>query len=360
MEFNIALIPGDGIGPEVIKEATKVLDKVGELFSHTFKYTEVDAGGIAIDKHGEPLPQKSLEICKKSDAILLGAIGGAKWISLPLEQKPERALVILRKELELYANLRPAVLQDVLKDASPLKPEITEKGINIMVARDLIGGMFFCEKGIREGINGKEAYDVECYSEKEVRRIAIKAFEIARKRNKRLTSIDKANGLLSSELWRNVVNDVAKDYPDIELEHMYVDNASMQILRNPSHFDVIVASNAFGDIIADEASEIVGSIGILPSASLGDTKPAMFEPNQLHNSSPEIVGKNIANPIALILSAALMLRHSFNLEKEAKAIEDVVTSVLEKGYRTKDIMSDGMKLVGTKEMGDLIVEFLKK
>ncbi|AZV58630.1 3-isopropylmalate dehydrogenase [Clostridium sp. AWRP] len=360
MKFNVALIPGDGIGPEAIEQAVKVLDKVGEIFSHEFKYTKVCAGGAAVDKYDKPLPEETLDICKKSDAVLLGAIGGDKWSNLPLNKKPEKALLTLRKELGLYANLRPAVLQRSLKNDCPLKSELVKDGIDMIIIRELTGGMYSGEKGVRQGKDGKEAYDVECYSENTVRRIASKAFEIALKRRKKVTSIDKANVLESSMLWRNTVNEVAKNYPEIELEHIYVDSASMKILKNPGAFDVVLASNAFGDIIADEASQIVGSIGTLPAASLGEKSLGMFEPNQIHSSVQDIAGKNTANPIAVIMSSAMMLRYSFNLNEEASAIEKAVSETLENGYRTRDMMTDGMKLVGTREMGDAIVKLLSK
>ncbi|WP_058486613.1 3-isopropylmalate dehydrogenase [Defluviitalea phaphyphila] len=356
MNFNIATIPGDGIGPDIIEQAVLVLNKIGEKFGHTFNYTEVLAGGAAIDAKGEPLPQETIDICKKSDSVLLGAVGGPKWDNLPGDKRPEKALLGLRGELGLFANLRPATLHKALKDACPLKPEIIGDGLDILVVRELTGGIYFGERGRRDSINGEEAYDTECYSVKEVERIAKIAFDSAMKRNKKVTSVDKANILESSRLWRSVVEKVAKDYPEVELNHMYVDNAAMQLVRNPKQFDVIVTSNMFGDILSDEASMITGSIGMLPSASLGEGTLGMYEP--IHGSAPDIAGQNKANPIATILSAAMMLRYSFNLEKEASCIEDAVTKVLEENYRTGDIMSEGMKLVGTKEMGELIINAL--
>ncbi len=353
MKFNIALIPGDGIGPEVISQTTKVLDKIGERFSHIFNYTEIDAGGIAIDKHGEPLPQKTIDVAKASDSVLLGAVGGWKWDTLPGNMRPERALLGLRGELELYANLRPAVLHDALRGACPLRDDIVgDKGIDIMVVRELTGGMYFGDRGRKQTDLGEAAWDTEMYAYEEVRRIAKTAFDIAMQRNKRLTNVDKANVLESSRLWRSVVLEVAKDYPEVTLDHMYVDNASMQLIRDPHHFDVMVTTNMFGDILSDEASQITGSIGMLPSASIGKRGLGMYEP--IHGSAPDIAGKDIANPIATILSSAMMLKYSFGLNEESVAIENAVTAVLNEGYRTGDIMSPGMKAVGTKEMGGLI------
>lgn len=354
MNYNLALIKGDGIGPEVVDEAVKVLDKIGEKFNHTFRYTEVDAGGVAIDKHGEPLPQNTIDVCKKSDSVILGAVGGWKWDTLPGDKRPERALLGLRGELGLYANLRPAVLHNALKDACPLRADIRgENGIDIMVVRELTGGMYFGDRGRKQTDLGEAAWDTEQYAYEEIKRIAVTAFEIAMQRKKRLTNVDKANVLESSRLWREVVLEVAKDYPDVALDHMYVDNASMQLIRDPHHFDVIVTTNMFGDILSDEASQITGSIGMLPSASLNKTGLGMYEP--IHGSAPDIAGKDMANPIATILSVAMMLKYSFKLEEESQAIENAVTKVLENGYRTGDIMSDGMKKVGTKEMGRLVL-----
>jgi len=357
MNFKVAVIPGDGIGPEVIDETMKVLQKIEELYGHSFDFTEVFAGGCAIDMEGIPLPTKTLEVCKASDAVLLGAVGGPKWDTLPGDLRPERALLGLRKALGLYANIRPAILYEELKNACPLKTEIIGDGIDICVVRELTGGIYFGEKGRKEGPGGTEAYDIEIYSEKEVERIGRTAFEIAQKRGKRLCSVDKANVLESSRLWRSVIENVAKDYPDVSLSHMYVDNAAMQLVRDPRQFDVMVTNNMFGDILSDEASMITGSIGMLPSASLGEGNIGMYEP--IHGSAPDIAGKNMANPIATILSAAMMLRFTFSLEAEAKSIENAVQAVLTQGYRTGDIMSEGMNLVGTKEMGKLILDELK-
>ncbi|MDK2801053.1 MAG: 3-isopropylmalate dehydrogenase [Clostridiales bacterium] len=350
MNYKIAVIPGDGIGREVVAQAINVLKVVGEKFGHNFDLIEVDAGGCAIDKYGEPLPAQTLEVCKNSDSVLLGAVGGPKWDTLPGNQRPEQALLGLRKGLGLFANLRPAVLHNALIDASPLKPEIIGDGLDIMVVRELTGGIYFGDRRR----DGDAAFDTMKYSIQEVDRIARVGFEIAMKRGKKLTSVDKANILDSSRLWREVIEKVAKEYPEVEVNHMYVDNAAMQLVKNPKQFDVIVTGNMFGDILSDEASMITGSIGMLPSASLGTEKLGMYEP--VHGSAPDIAGQDKANPIAMIISAAMMLRYSFDMEEEAQSIEKAVTNVLDKGYRTGDIMSDGMKLVGTKEMGDLIMK----
>lgn len=357
MNCKIAVIPGDGIGPEVIDQTLKVLKKIEELYGHSFNFTEASAGGCAIDKEGVPLPDKTLEICKESDAVLLGAVGGPKWDTLPGEMRPEKALLGLRKGLGLYANLRPTILYKELQNACPLKSEIVGDGIDISVVRELTGGIYFGERGRREGVNGTEAFDIEVYNKKEVERIGRIAFEIAQKRSKRLCSVDKANILESSRLWRSVMEELAQEYSDIELSHMYVDNAAMQLVRDPRQFDVIVTNNIFGDILSDEASMITGSIGMLPSASLGEGNIGMYEP--IHGSAPDIAGKGIANPIATIVSAAMMLRYTFDLEKEALSIENAVKEVLRKGYRTGDIMGEGMNLVGTEEVGRLIIEELK-
>ena len=352
MTYKIAVIPGDGIGKEVTAQAVKVLKVAGEKFGFDFEMTQVDAGGCAIDKYGKALPEETLAVCKESDAVLLGAVGGIKWDTLPGNQRPEQALLGLRKGLGLFANLRPAVLHQALKEASPLKAEIIGDGLDVMVVRELTGGIYFGERG-REG---DTAYDTEAYSKNEVERIARVAFDIAMKRNKKLMSVDKANILESSRLWREVVEEVAKEYPEVALDHMYVDNAAMQLVRNPKQFDVIVTSNMFGDILSDEASMITGSIGMLPSASLGESKPGMYEP--VHGSAPDIAGQGKANPLAMIVSAAMMLRYSFSLPAAADAVENAVSKVLDAGYRTGDIMSPGTKLVGTEEMGRLVIENL--
>ncbi len=355
-EFHIAVVAGDGIGPEVTEQAIAVLNKVGELFHHAFHFNKVLAGGCAIDATGKCLPEETLEECKKADSVLLGAVGGPKWDNVAGDQRPERALLGLREKLGLYANLRPAIIHKALADACPLKPEITGDSLDILIVRELTGGIYFGEKGYREGKYGQEAFDIEAYSEMEVKRIAKTAFEVAMQRNKKVTSVDKANVLESSRFWRKTVIEVAKEYPEVELTHMYVDNAAMQLIRNPKQFDVIVTSNIFGDILSDEASMITGSIGMLPSASLAEGEFGMYEP--VHGSAPDIAGTGKANPVAAILSTAMMLKYSFKLDKEADAIEKAVTSVLEAGYRTPDIMSEGMKEVGTKEMGNLILHFL--
>lgn len=357
MEFNIAVIKGDGIGPDVVEQAMLALDRVGEVYGHSFKYTEVLAGGCAIDEYGIPLPQHTIDVCKASDAVLLGAVGGPKWDEQPSNNRPERALLGLRKELGLFANIRPAMMFDELADASPLKPEIIEGGFDMVVCRELIGGIYFGERGSKETEMGSAAYDVEQYSEGEIRRIAETAFDMAMKRNKKVTSIDKANVLDSSRLWRRVVTEVAKDYPEVELNHFYVDNAAMQIVRNPKQFDVILTNNIFGDILSDEASQVTGSIGMLPSASLAEGSFGMYEP--IHGSAPDIAGQDIANPMATILSAAMMLRYTFNLGKEADAIENAVKQVLADGVRTGDIAKPGEKIYGTKETGKLIADAIK-
>ena len=354
MDYKIAVIKGDGIGPDVVEQAMLCLDKVGEIYGHKFEYTEVLAGGCAIDATGAPLPQETIDVCKASDAVLLGAVGGPKWDEQPSNNRPERALLGLRKELGLFANIRPAMMFDELADASPLKPEIIEGGFDMVVCRELIGGIYFGERGSKETDMGPAAYDVEQYAEGEVRRIAEMAFDMAMKRNKKVHSIDKANVLDSSRLWRRVVNEVAEKYPEVELVHFYVDNAAMQIVRNPKQFDVILTSNIFGDILSDEASQVTGSIGMLPSASLAEGSFGLYEP--IHGSAPDIAGRDIANPMATILSAAMMLRYTFNLGKEADAIEAAVQKVLADGVRTGDIAKPGEKVSGTKETGRLIAE----
>ena len=354
MEYKLAVIPGDGIGPDVIEQTLLVLDKVGEKFGHTFHYHKVLAGGCAIDATGGCLPQETIDVCKAADAVLLGAVGGWKWDNLPGDQRPERALLGLRKELGLFANLRPALLFEQLADASPLKPEILAGGLDIVVVRELTGGIYFGEKGFRDTDLGPAAYDVEQYAEEEVRRIAKVAFDMAMKRNKHVTSVDKANVLESSRLWRRVVAEVGKDYPEVTLDNLYVDNAAMQLVRNPRQFDVIVTSNIIGDILSDEASQITGSIGMLPSASLAQGNFGMYEP--VHGSAPDIAGQDKANPMATILSAAMMLRYTFNLGKEADAVENAVKAVLDQGYRTPDLFAGEGQLIGTAEMGRRIAE----
>ncbi len=354
--IKIALIPGDGIGPEVVSQALKVLDAISRKYNVKFEYEEVLMGGVALDKTGVPLPEDTINICKESDAVLLGAVGGPKWDDLPGHLRPEAGLLGIRKALGVFANLRPAILFPQLKDASSLKGEVLGDDLNIMVVRELTGGIYFGEKK-RVGEGGDvKAWDTMLYSVPEVERIARKAFEIARGRNKKLTSVDKANVLESSRLWREVVCRVAEEYPDVELNHMYVDNAAMQLIRNPRQFDVIVTTNMFGDILSDEASMLTGSLGMLPSASLGEGNPGLYEP--IHGSAPDIAGQDKANPIATIMSAAMMLRYSLNMNEAASDIEKAVMGVLDNGYRTVDIMQPGMMVVGTEKMGDLIAEFL--
>ncbi len=350
--YNIAVIKGDGIGPDIVEQAEKVIAKIGEKFGHTFNMTEVLAGGAAIDAVGEALPQNTIDVCKNSDAVLLGAVGGPKWDGLAGNKRPESALLGIRKQLGLYANLRPAIMYKALSNSSPIKQEIIGDNLDILVVRELTGGIYFGEKGYREGPYGEEAYDVERYSPMEIERIVRIAFDAAMKRNKKLTSVDKANVLESSRLWRKIVIEIAKEYPEVELDHMYVDNAAMQLVRNPKHFDVIVTSNMFGDILSDEASQITGSIGMLPSASLGEGAFGMYEP--IHGSAPDIAGMNIANPLATILSISMMFKYSFGLEAEAKAVEDAVTKVLDEGIRTVDIAEEGQASIGTKEMGEAV------
>lgn len=358
MKYNVAVIPGDGIGPDIVTEAVKVLNVVGEKFGHKFEYEYVMAGGCSIDKNGEALPKETLDICKASDAVLLGAVGGPRWDDPDAKVRPEQALLGLRSGMNLYCNLRPAVLYEPLKNASPLKDEIVKNGIDIAIVRELTGGIYFGERG-RDEIDGIEsAYDTERYSTVEIKRIVKIGFETAMKRNKKLTCVDKANILETSRLWRKVIGEISKDYPEVNVNYLYIDNASMQLVKDPTQFDVIVTSNMFGDILSDEASMITGSIGMLPSASLGDGTLGMYEP--IHGSAPDIAGKGIANPLATILSAAMMLRYSFDLESEAKLIEGAVLSVLEDGYRTGDIMSKGKIKVGTNEMGDLVCKKINK
>jgi len=353
MKFDIAVLPGDGIGPEVMEQALKTLDAVAQKFGHEFNTKEALIGGCAIDACGEPLPKDTLELCKKCDAVMLGAVGGEKWDTLPGDKRPEAGLLGIRAGLGLFANLRPAVIYNALKDASPLKDDIIKDGIDIMVVRELTGGIYFGKRGRTDTDEmGEAAFDTEMYSVYEVERIARKAFEIAMNRRKIVTSVDKANVLESSRLWREVVTKVSCEYPEVKLNHMYVDNASMQLVRRPEQFDVIVTTNMFGDILSDEASMITGSIGMLPSASLGDGNMGLYEP--VHGSAPDIASCNKANPLATILSAAMMLRYSFGLEEEARAVEDAVTKVLDKGYRTVDIASEGTTVVGTSEMGQLV------
>lgn len=357
MNCKIVTIPGDGIGPEIVREACRVLDRVGEVYGHTFTYTEVLMGGCSIDAYGVPLTEEALETAKQNDAVLLGAVGGnvgnSRWYDVAPNLRPEAGLLAIRKGLNLFANIRPAYLYKELADACPLKKDIIGDGFDMVIMRELTGGLYFGERHTEEVDGVMQATDTLTYNENEIRRIAVKAFDIAMKRKKHVISVDKANVLDSSRLWRKVVEDVAKDYPEVTLEHMLVDNCAMQLVMNPGQFDVVLTENMFGDILSDEASMITGSIGMLSSASLNETKFGMYEPS--HGSAPDIAGKDIANPIATVLSAAMMLRYSFDLDQEADAIEAAVQKVLTDGYRTADIMADGCKKVGTTEMGGLIV-----
>lgn len=356
MECNLAVIKGDGIGPEVVTEAMKVLDAVGKKYDHSFQYEQILMGGCSIDATGVPLTDEAVAIAKSKDAVLLGSIGGntstSPWYQLPPELRPEAGLLKIRKELGLFANLRPANLYEELKEACPLKAEIADKGFDMLIMRELTGGLYFGERSTMEIDGVLTAHDNLIYNENEIRRIAVKAFDIAGKRRKKVTSVDKANVLDSSRLWRKVVEEVAKDYPEISYEHMLVDNCAMQLVKDPAQFDVVLTENMFGDILSDEASMITGSIGMLASASLNETKFGMYEPSG--GSAPDIAGQNKANPIATILSAAMMLRYTFDLDKEADGIEAAVKQVLKEGYRTCDIVSEGTKQVSCSEMGDLI------
>ncbi len=358
MDLRITCIPGDGIGPEIVAEAKKVLIKAGEKFDFTPMFTDILMGGASIDVHGIPLTDEAIATAKEADAVLMGSIGGdtttSPWYKLPPEKRPEAGLLKIRKALNLFANLRPAYLYKELSEACPLKKELSDAGFDMMIMRELTGGLYFGERKtvVENGI--RKAIDTLTYDENEIRRIAIKGFDIAMKRNKKVTSVDKANVLDSSRLWRAVVEEVAKDYPSVTLEHMLVDNCAMQLVKNPAQFDVVLTENMFGDILSDEASMITGSIGMLPSASLNDTKFGLYEPS--HGSAPDIAGKNIANPIATILSAAMMLRYSFDLDEAANAIENSIKKVLEEGYRTVDIYSQGLNKVSCSEMGSLIAD----
>lgn len=358
MTKHIALIPGDGIGPEIVAQAKAVLDRIAEIFGHEFTYTEVSMGGNAIDRYGDPLPQEMLDKCLASDSVLLGAVGGPKWNGVPGPQRPEKGLLRLRAGMGVYSNNRPAKIWPQLASASPLKPEIVAGGIDFLIVRELIGGIYF---GKHETVteNGEPvAIDELRYTESEIRRIGRIGFETAQKRNHKLCSVEKSNVLDSSRLWKKVMHQLAAEYPDVELSDMLVDNCAMQIVKDPSQFDVIVTENMFGDILSDEASMITGSIGMIPSSSLGDGTRGLYEP--IHGSAPDIAGKNIANPIGTILAAAMMLRYSFDMAAEADCIESAVSAVLEAGYRTGDIFSPGCTQVGCREMGRLVTEHLKK
>ncbi len=358
MDCRVVTIPGDGIGPEIVREACKVLDRVGQVYGHSFSYTEILMGGCSIDAYGVPLTEEALETAKAADAVLLGAVGGdvgnSRWYDVAPNLRPEAGLLAIRKGLNLFANMRPAYLYSQLQAACPLKEEIIGGGFDMVIMRELTGGLYFGDRHT-ETVNGlRTAVDTLTYNEEEIRRIAVKAFDIARKRRKKVTSVDKANVLDSSRLWRAVVEEVAAGYPDVELKHMLVDNCAMQLVMNPGQFDVILTENMFGDILSDEASMITGSIGMLSSASLNETKFGLYEPS--HGSAPDIAGKDLANPIATLLSAAMMLRYSFDLDKEADAVEAAVRQVLAEGYRTADIWAEGCRKVGTAEMGGLIAE----
>ena len=360
MELHITCIPGDGIGPEIVAEAKKVLDAVAKKYGHTMQYTDILMGGASIDVHGVPLTDEAIETAKSADAVLMGSIGGdtttSPWYKLPPNLRPEAGLLGIRKALNLFANLRPAVLYEELAGACPLKAEISEKGFDMLIMRELTGGLYFGERKTVEENGIRKAIDTLTYDETEIRRIAVKGFEIAMKRKKKVTSVDKANVLDSSRLWRAVVEEVAKDYPEVTLEHMLVDNCAMQLVKDPAQFDVILTENMFGDILSDEASMVTGSIGMLASASLNDSKFGLYEPS--HGSAPDIAGKDIANPIATVLSASMMLRYSFDLDKEADDIDNAVKKVLQEGYRTGDIMSEGCKQVGCRQMGDLLAKYV--
>ena len=362
MNLKIGIIKGDGIGPEIVTEAQKVLNKIAETYGHTCEYTELLLGGASIDVHGVPLTDETVAAAKQCDAVLMGSIGGdaktSPWYQLEPSKRPEAGLLRIRKELNLFANLRPAVLYDELKGTCPLKESITESGFDMMIMRELTGGLYFGERKTVEVDGVLTAFDSLTYNEEEIRRIAKRAFDIAMKRRKKVTSVDKANVLDSSRLWRKVVEEVAGEYPEVTLEHMLVDNCAMQLVKDPKQFDVILTENMFGDILSDEASMVTGSIGMLASASLNETKFGLYEPSG--GSAPDIAGKGIANPIATILSAAMMLRFSFDLDQEADAIEKAVEKVLKEGYRTIDIMSEGKTQIGTAGMGDLIASFIRR
>ncbi len=355
MNYNIALLKGDGIGPEIVDSAVRVLEAVGGKFGHTFTFTPYLIGGCAIDATGAPLPEETVKGCLAADSVLLGAVGGPKWDTLPGNLRPEKALLGIRAAMGLFTNLRPAKLYPALKGDCPLRADIVENGFDVMIVRELTGGIYFGERGYREGKYGEEAFDTESYSRMEIERICRVAFETARKRRKKLTSIDKANVLETSRLWRKIVHEMAAEYPDVELSDMLVDNAAMQLVRNPAQFDVIVTSNMFGDILSDEASQITGSIGMLPSASLNEGTRGLYEP--IHGSAPDIAGQGKANPIATVLSAAMMLLYSFNLAEESQAIVTAVDRVLEQGYRTADL-SHGAPALSTSQMTDKIIENL--
>ncbi|MBQ8590171.1 MAG: 3-isopropylmalate dehydrogenase [Firmicutes bacterium] len=357
MNKRITVIKGDGIGPEIVTQAMRVLDVIAEKYGHTFEYQEINAGGNAIDLYGVPLPEESLQKCLDCDSVLLGAVGGPKWDHVEPARRPEKALLAIRKAMGLYSNLRPAKIFPQLADASPLKPSIVAEGIDFIIVRELIGGIYFGKRRTEEIDGQMVANDEMTYSEEEIRRIAKVAFNTAKKRGGKVISVDKANVLDTSRLWRKVMEEVAKDYPDVTLEHMLVDNCAMQIVKKPSQFDVVVTENMFGDILSDEASMITGSIGMIPSSSLGDGTRGLYEP--IHGSAPDIAGKNLANPIGTILAAAMMLKYSFDMDEESTAIEAAVEKTLDQGFRTGDCMSEGMTRLGCIEMGDKIIENLR-
>ena len=349
MEYRIALLKGDGIGPEITDSAVQVLEQTADRFGHRFVFTPYLIGGAAIDAVGEPLPDETVQGCLNSDSVLLGAVGGPKWDGLPGDQRPEKALLGIRAALGLYTNLRPARLFPALKGASPLRDDLTAQGFDILIVRELTGGIYFGDRGYREGKHGEEAFDTECYSVMEIERIGKAAFEAAMRRNRRLVSVDKANVLETSRLWRSTMHRLAADYPDVQYSDLFVDNAAMQLVRDPRQFDVIVTSNMFGDILSDEASQLTGSIGMLASASLGETTRGLYEP--IHGSAPDIAGKDLANPVAAILSGAMMLRYAFGLSAEADAIEQAVDTVLERGCRTADLVGNsGIRPLSCTEM----------
>lgn len=361
MELHITCIPGDGIGPEIVTEAKKVLERVADVYGHKMVFEDILMGGASIDVHGVPLTEEAIAKAKAADAVLMGSIGGdtttSPWYQLPPDRRPEAGLLGIRKALNLFANLRPAVLYDELAGACPLKAEIIGDGFDMLIMRELTGGLYFGERRTVEENGVRKAVDTLTYDENEIRRIAVKGFDIARKRRRKVTSVDKANVLDSSRLWRKVVEEVARDYPDVTLEHMLVDNCAMQLVKDPAQFDVILTENMFGDILSDEASMVTGSIGMLASASLNDSRFGLYEPS--HGSAPDIAGQDIANPIATVLSAAMMLRYSFDLDQEADAIETAVKQVLKEGYRTGDIMAPGCRKVGCSEMGSLLAERIR-
>jgi len=357
--YDVALLPGDGIGPEVMAQAEKVLKAVSKIYNVEFNIIKMPAGGASIDECGVPLTEEVLESCRKSDAVLFGAVGGPKWDHLPMEVRPERAILKLRKELDLFANLRPAFLIPALSAKSPLKGEILEKGVDILVVRELTGGLYFGEpKGIEVRDGERVARDTLLYAEEQIRRVARIGFKLARSRRKRLCLVDKANVLASSRLWREVVSEVAEEFPDLELSYMYVDNCAMQLIANPGAFDVILTENTFGDILSDEAAAVIGSLGLMPSASLGEKGPCLYEP--VHGSAPDIAGKNLANPVAMILSAAMMLDISFGLKEISEKVKEAVARALEAGYATPDVALPDSKIISCEEMGDVIISFIEK